>query len=135
MPGNDHTPEPWDFHVADNAGIPHVSVYAVDGGCTIARMGDLSLDSDCPLDVDIEDARRICDCVNAFAGIHEPQKALDAARGILELILAGWFEDDAEELYHMLDNHDEDHCLACRVKEALNLLNNQNNESKIDDRS
>lgn len=71
-----HTPEPWDFHVADNAEIPHVSICAVDGGCTIATLGDKGLDPDCPTEVDVADAERIVACVNGCKGIVDPETAV-----------------------------------------------------------
>lgn len=67
-----HTPEPWDFHMAVNAEYPRVIVYAVDGGCTIAVIGDKELDPDCLLETDAADAMRIVGCVNACKGIKDP---------------------------------------------------------------
>jgi hypothetical protein len=51
-------------------------IAAVDGGCTVARLGDRELDPDCPQDVDEADAARLVDCWNACIGMDDPQSAI-----------------------------------------------------------
>lgn len=42
-----HTPLPWDFHIADNAEVPHFAIYTPDAeGCEDERIADVYSEAD-----------------------------------------------------------------------------------------
>lgn len=67
-----HTPEPWDYVVADNALHPHCSVLSASDGSPIVSTAHLK--GLCPEDE--VNVQRIVACVNACAGIPDPEKTV-----------------------------------------------------------
>lgn len=111
-----HTPEPWVVRNVGSRSEPMMNIYAARiAGREPRHHVAIVATGDSPQPMEDANAARIVSCVNALAGIPDPEAAIKAVREALELVALAETFGDEYGLYLM--PHTAEKCLA-----ALRLL-------------
>jgi hypothetical protein len=100
-----HTKEPWRI----DAGPRHYYIKG-DDGQNVALMAHPDTDNGYPVATADLNATRIVACVNALAGVAEPEKAIKEAREALKAA-----ESELRDLYY-------DHPVRIQIRKALEAI-------------